>query len=658
MPVSDCKPGYAFADIYTDTPADGYYTYRIPENMNILPGMRVIIDFSGRKMTGYVIAVHDTAPVGFELKDIIGRIDDEPVFDDRLLRLSEYVADSYVSSTGEALAKALPSGESSKSRMVRAGAERTDGHSNNLTLKQKEIYNRIKSSPEKAHLIFGITGSGKTEIYIESARDAVSQGMSVIYLVPEIGLSAQIQQRLYRVFGDTLVLYHSSLTRNQRLLNWKKFYKGRAMVAVGTRSAVFLQCPKLGLIIIDEEHDPSYKEQSTPRYNARRIAFHRSVSENARLILGSATPSVETLHAAENGIIELHRLDERYGEGRLPAIEIVKLNKTGEAISPRLKLFTSRAVQAGMQAVYLLNRRGFAPFVLCGDCGSPVECPNCSIGMNYHRDRGMLCHYCGHSCAFPEKCSKCGSESMQKLGSGTQKIEDLISREFPGFRVFRLDQDSARKKDTVYDLLDMMNGGEVDILLGTQMVSKGFDFHKVTVAGIILADIGLNMPDFRATEKIFSLLMQLSGRTGRGDSKGRVIIQTFNDRHMIFNFLKNHDYWGFYREELKIRKMINYPPFSRLARIVMRGKSEKDVIETADLFAVKLKKNLSGKKTDISLLGPSPAPLMKIGSNYRYHIILKSRKLNDLKELIKNTIASFKARTVFVEVDIDPVDML
>jgi len=322
MTCSDVKPDFAVADIYTDTPVNRHFTYRIPDNMNLLPGMRVVIDFAGRKMTGFVIGVHNNAPEGVELKNIISCIDDEPVFDDRLLKLAQYVADLYISSTGEALAKALPSGESSKSRPGSSKADIISKCCIGLTSKQKEIYETIAVSEKRSHLIFGITGSGKTEIYIEAARDAVKKGKSVIYLVPEIGLSTQIHERLYKVFGDNLILYHSNLTRNQRLANWKKFYKGQAMIVVGTRSAVFLQCPKLGLIIIDEEHDSSYKEQSSPRYNARRIAFHRSVTENAHLILGSATPSVETLYAAENGIIELHTLNERYGESRLPEIKL------------------------------------------------------------------------------------------------------------------------------------------------------------------------------------------------------------------------------------------------------------------------------------------------------------------------------------------------
>jgi len=646
------------AEIYLNTPVDRSFTYRIPENMNILPGMRVIVNFAGREMTGFVSEVHNRFPEGVELKKIVSRIDDEPVFDSRIIRLAEYVSESYLSSVGEALGKALPSGESSRSR-PRSSRIRTIRESGiDLTPGQKEVYENIKSPGSGAHLIFGITGSGKTEVYMTAAIDAVSKGLSVIYLVPEITLSSQIHERLYKVFGENLIVYHSHLTQNQRLANWKKFYKGEAMVAVGTRSAVFLQCPRLGLIIIDEEHDSSYKEQSTPRYNARRIAFFRGETENATLILGSATPSIETLYAAERGKIRLHKLDERYGEGKLPVIEIVKLKSSNEEITPRLKLYTNRAIKNGNQAVYLLNRRGFAPFVLCGDCGSAVECPDCSIGMNFHRGKGMLCHYCGFMAEVPVICAKCGSENILKLGTGTQKIEEIVAKEFPGYRIFRLDQDSARKKDAIYDLLEMMQKREIDILLGTQMISKGFDFHGVTVAGIILADIGLNMPDFRATEKIFSLLIQLSGRSGRGAGEGRVIIQTLNDENPVFGFLKRHDYLGFYREELKIRRLMNYPPFSRLARIVVRGKDEESVSLSADTLAEFMKKTGPEKYPDIMVLGPSPAPLTKIGGNYRYHIILKSGRLKDLTEFIKTAIDSFKSKAVYIEIDIDPVDML
>lgn len=650
--------GYGFAEIAVNTPVNRTFSYRIPEGMNVEPGIRVTVDFNRRKMTGYVLSVHNDTPSGFEAKDIIAVIDNSPIFDRRLTELASYVSDSYISSIGEALGKALPSGESSRQRPRALKKNIVPGNQLSLTDEQQKVYSDIKESGGGAHLIFGITGSGKTEVYINAAVDSISSGRSVIYLVPEITLSSQIFDRLQKVFGEELVLYHSGLTQNQRFANWKKFQSGEAKIAVGTRSSVFLQAPDLGLIIIDEEQDPSYKEQSSPRYNAKRIAYYRAMKEKATLILGSATPSIETMYSAEKGAIRLHRLNERYGGASVPEIEVVKVRGGGDEISPRLKLFTNRAVKSGNQAVYLLNRRGFAPFVLCEDCGTAVECPHCSIGMNYHRDRGLLCHYCGYMSDVPEICGKCGSGAIVKLGSGTQKIEDIIQGEFPGYRIFRLDQDTAKKKDTAFNLIEKMEKREIDILLGTQMVSKGFDFHGVTVAGIILADIGLNMPDFRSTERIFSLLLQLAGRSGRGEDSGRVIIQTLNENNPLYDFLKRQDYTGFYNSELNIRRMLDYPPFSRLARIVFRGKDEGEVSEAALQMSSGIDDIIMADNMQVTKLGPAQAPFVKIGGNYRYHMILKGQRLDELQRLIRKAEALYRSKSVYAEIDIDPVDML
>ncbi len=649
---------FRFAELALNTPVNRTFTYRIPREMQVEPGVRVIADFNRRKMTGYVLSLHNDEPSGFEVKDIISVIDDSPLFDERLTDLVRYVSESYLSSIGEALSKALPSGESVrlKTRPVKRGIN--GSNSITLTEEQQSVYSEIKNNAGGIHLIFGITGSGKTEIYINAALDSIKIGRSVIYLVPEITLSSQIFDRLHKVFGEDLVLYHSGLTLNQRLANWKKFQRGEAKIAVGTRSSVFLQCPDLGLIIIDEEQDSSYKEQSSPRYNAKRIAYYRAIKENALLILGSATPSIETMYSAEKGAIKLHRLNERYGGAKMPEIEVVKVHGRGDEISPRLKLFTSRAVKNGNQAVYLLNRRGFAPFVLCEDCGTAVECPHCSIGMNYHRNKGLLCHYCGYMTDVPETCGKCGSGAIVKLGSGTQKIEDTIQGEFPGYRIFRLDQDTARIKDTASELMEKMEKREIDILVGTQMVSKGFDFHGVTVAGIILADIGLNMPDFRSTERIFSLLLQLAGRSGRGEENGRVIIQTLNETNPIYDYLKKHDYTGFYYSELNIRRMLDYPPFSRLARIVFRGKDETDVSAAASGLSSSIDDIIMTDKMKVTKLGPAQAPFARIGGNYRYHLILKGRRLEELQQLIRKAMELYRSKSVYAEIDIDPVDML
>ena len=646
------------AEVFVNTPVDRSFTYTIPQSMHVTPGMRVKVNFAGRNIAGFVSSLHNNLPDDLALKEIIEVIDSEPIFDDRLIDLARYTADSYLSSAGEALSKALPAGVSALTRKKANKDIVFTGDRINLTPHQQSIYDSILESEKSVHLIFGITGSGKTEIYMKLAVEMISRGKSVIYMVPEIGLSSQIYRRLYEVFGDQLILYHSHLTANERFKNWLSFYRGDARIVIGTRSSVFLQCPDLGLIIADEEQDGSYKEHSTPRYNARRIAFYRSIKDKAILVLGSATPSIETLYAAEKGGIVLHRLESRYGNSVLPEIEIVKMKSGKDEISPRLKLFTRQALQRGMQALYLLNRRGFSPVVMCEECGAVVECPHCSIGMNYHRNGDLLCHYCSYSITKPEKCSKCSSGSIIIIGSGTQRIEENIQKEFPDYRIFRLDQDSAKKKNAVNELIEMMDKGEVDILLGTQMISKGFDFKGIVVSGIIMADIGLNMPDFRASEKIFSLLVQVAGRSGRGEHGGRVVIQTLNENHSIFEFIKKQDYWSFYKSELKLRRALNYPPFSRLARLVARGNDEAKVIEIAEKISDELESLILSENSPVEKLGPAQAPIARISGNYRYHIILKGPTLNDLTGLIKKTVAKIKPGKVYIEIDIDPVEML
>jgi len=647
---------YNFVEVAIASPLKNTFTYRIPEGQNVLPGMRVKVHFKNRIETGYTISLHNNPSDEFEIKPIEEILDEEPIFDERLIELAEYVSSFYLASIGEVLNKALPSGNFSKKKKF------LDSSSHNrrevlLTQKQQKIFEDINSTNSGAHLIFGVTGSGKTEIYIKLAQSCIERGRSVIFLVPEISLSTHIFHRIADVFGDSMILYHSGVSDTQRFENWMKFKKGEAKIAVGTRSAIFLQPPELGLIIIDEEQDYSYKEHSSPRYNARRIAFYRSIKENALLVLGSATPSIETMYAAQKGTIKFHHLKERYGDAILPDVEIVKLD-SGTVISSRLRAYTDKTIKRGNQAVFLLNRRGFAPFVMCRDCGTVFECPNCSIGLNYHKNKGLLCHYCGFSKPLPDTCPECDGLSIVKLGAGTQKIEDLIFREFPDYRVFRLDQDSAKKKGTASLLSNSMRNGEVDILLGTQMVAKGFDFQKVTLAAVLLADIGVNIPDFRANEKIFSMLYQLAGRAGRGSEPGVVIIQTLNENLPIFKFLKEHDYLGFYRWELKIRESLEYPPFSRLARIVLRGKSEETISLCAETLASEFKRIIDEQNLKVQMLGPAQAPLFKVGKNFRYHIILKSKNLKELRELIAEGIKIQLKQTVYLEIDIDPVEML
>jgi primosomal protein N' (replication factor Y) len=651
-----------YCDIQLPVPVEGPFTYSIPDGLNPLPGMRAKVTFGKRSLTGQIVRVHDEAPTKFAAKDILSLVDDEPIFDERLIALARYTALTYVCTMGECLDAALPSAESRGNRLKkRFSAAGLSPLELVLTGEQQLAADAVLSSRDKeirSHLLFGVTGSGKTEVYVKLIHEVVASGKSALFLVPEISLCSQLHERLSRYFGDAVVLYHSGMTPNQRLDSWMRFYSGDAPIAVGTRSAVFMQCPSLGLIIIDEEHDSSYKEHSTPRYSARRIAMRRVRDESALLVLGSATPSVETMFAAENGVFAMHKLVNRYGGATLPSIEIVKVSaKTPDSlVSTQLKLHTKRAIDAGKQAIYLLNRRGFSPMVLCDSCGEKIQCPDCSISLNFHSNGSLICHYCGYSRKVPEVCPSCGHREMVKVGSGTQRMEEVVEQTFHTAKLFRLDQDTSRKKDASYDLVGMMNSGEIDILLGTQMVSKGFDFPNVTVVGVLLADIGMGLPDFRASERIFSLLMQVSGRCGRGDNPGRVIIQTVQEENELLRYVTCHDYEGFYRRELSMRRMLGYPPFSRLARFLIRGKDEKKVGEIADRITAVV--TAAVKDSGAMVLGPAPAPLEKIGGNFRHHIIVKAKNIDVLRVAARAAYDAHRSTEPYLEIDIDPYDML
>lgn len=655
-----------YADVYVGFPVEGSYTYSVPDGIEIKPGIRVRVNFRNRTITAFVHRVHNDKPEVKDIKEIIKIIDPSPIFGNKLIELAEYTAFSYLCNIGEVLATALPSGETPSDRYRhpfhnKAGSTREI----ELNKEQASVYSSIINSfnnNQLFHLIFGITGSGKTEVYIELAKYVISLGRSVIYLVPEITLSSQIFERLYNVFRDDLIVYHSQLTANQRLNSWIKFYNGDVKIAIGTRSAAFLQCPDLGLVIIDEEHDWSYKEHSTPRYHTKRLAYYRCGRENALLVMGSATPSIESLYFAEHGRMTLHLLNCRFGDTMLPEIEIVKINpkKSETLISNKLMVNSKKALAKKNQAIFLLNRRGFSPIVLCGSCGNVLECPHCNISMNMHKSdhaEKLICHYCGYSRNVPDRCSECESGNIITLGAGTQKIENAVIETFNEARIVRLDQDSTRKKTAIFDIIEKMSCGEIDILLGTQMVAKGFDFHNVTIVGVLLADIGLNMPDFRASERIFSLLIQVAGRCGRRNERGKVIIQTLEDDNYIYDFLKNHDYLGFYRHELSVRKLLKYPPFSRMARLLVRGKTEDKVIKTVNKLQKSLENEIRGRNYAITLLGPVAAPFPKISGNYRYHIILKSERVEQIRNLIKSA-GKLSGNDIYLEIDIDPYDIL
>ncbi len=655
-----------FAEVYIAVPIDRAFTYRVPDGMKVRPFDRVRVNFSGRNSTGYVASLRDLHDGSFDpakIKDILEVMDDEPIFDGRLMDLARFISETYICPIGEALGAALPSAMRPSSRH-RAPFPESTLREIKLTAEQEAVFSAVlegRAAGKLLHLVHGVTGSGKTELYITLARRLMEEGLSVIYCVPEISLSSQIYERLHEVFGGGIVVYHSGLTAPQRLHAWTKFYRGDARIAVGTRSSIFLQCPRLGMIVIDEEHDGSYKEHGTPRYNARRVALRRSRAEGALLVLGSATPSMESLYATERGHFALHRLEGRYGGAVLPSIEVVKLRgsrKPGLLLSNSLKVAVKRALDAREQTILLLNRRGFAPVVVCENCGAPETCPHCSISLTLHRGGSLMCHYCNFTKPSKPECPACGAASLLSLGSGTQRMEETVTETFPDVKVFRLDQDSSRKKTAPFELLEKMKDGEIDILLGTQMVAKGFDFPNVSVVGVLLADIGINMPDFRATERTFALLTQVSGRCGRREKPGRVILQALNDEHPIFGFLVNHDYAGFYRYELELRRQLRYPPFSRIARLLVRGADEGRVRETAERLGGALRDGVFKRRASVDVLGPSKAPLAKISNNHRWHIILKTSRMDEARGIIRDARNEVQNRDTYIEIDIDPFDLM
>ncbi len=655
-----------FAEVALKLPLERSFIYRVPADMHLTRFSRVEVNFNGRNMTGLVIRIVDTPPKDLDetkIKRIDSLIDKDPIFDERLFVLAQALSQDYLCSLGEAFAMALPSAKNPSGRHTTPFGKPSCTESV-LTDAQQNIFQSILAHREKGfllHLIYGITGSGKTELYVALAQKLISEGLSIIYCVPEISLSSQIYERLNDVFGNQMVVYHSGLTPPQRLYSWLRFYRGDAKIAVGTRSAIFMQCPRLGMIVIDEEHDASFKEHSTPRYNARRVALIRAKLENSVVLFGSATPSLESLFAAEKGIFILHKLEKRFGKSELPSVEIVDLQSSrsrDRLMSNELLIALKENLMRKEQSILLLNRRGFSPFVMCDNCRHIETCQNCNISLTLHHRTELICHYCGFTRPFTETCSHCGENALQKVGSGTQRIEDILPGMLPGIRVFRLDQDSGKKKGTPYELLEKMRDGSIDVLLGTQMVAKGYDFPNVSLVGVLMADIGLHIPDFRATERIFSLLIQVSGRSGRREKPGRVIVQTLDDTHPFFQFLTRHDYMGFYRHELEIRKQLRYPPFTRIARLLARGKEEIKVSNATKHIADALREEIYKRGYSIEILGPSPAPLSKISNNFRWHLLLKTTEMEHAREIIRTCRNMPPVSDVYLEIDIDPYDLM
>jgi len=526
------------------------------------------------------------------------------------------------------------------------------------------IIQNIDQEKFNTSLLYGITGSGKTEVYIEVIKHAIKQNKTALMLVPEIALTPQMVSRFYGVFGNKIAVLHSHLNDREKWQQWRDIRSGRKVIVIGARSAIFAPLKNIGVLIVDEEHVNSYKQESNPRYNARDMAVLRAKINNAVCILGSATPSLESWFNVENKKFQLVELKNRPLSFELPEIEIVDLRKS-ELSHPNLsaKLLNSieKRLEQKEQVLLLHNRRGYSSFVQCVSCGKMFECPQCDVSMNYHSSGEVLkCHYCGFSINLPRKCDDCGGYIFSFGVPGTQQLEKQLKIIFPQARILRMDSDTARKKDSYNSMFEKMRNGGVDILLGTQMIAKGLDFENVTLVGVILADLGLNIPDFRAGEITFQLLTQVAGRSGRGEKPGEVLIQTYNPDHYAISKALKQDYIGFSEKELSLREKLGYPPYRKLARILFTSLNE-NLLKKEMLKIHKLRQNLNKIYSDKQLiaLGPVEAPFVKLQKKYRHHIILKTDSIKTMSEIVNYLKANILLRsTVKYSIDIDPLNLL
>ena len=533
-----------------------------------------------------------------------------------------------------------------------------------LTVHQRRALEQILDSLSplrfSSFLLHGVTGSGKTLVYIRAVDRVLRDGLGALILVPEISLTPQTVRRFRSHFGNRVAVIHSALSESERYDAWRDVREGRRTVVIGARSAVFAPISNLGLIVVDEEHESAYKQSDpAPRYNARDVAVMRAKMENIPIVLGSATPALESFHNVDTEKFHLLPLPERIDSRPLPEVTLVDMRKESGLFSGLLREKLKDRLKKEERIILLQNRRGYAPFVQCLDCGGSVQCPNCRVTLTYHaQGRRMVCHYCAFDTPAPSACSACEGTNLKLLGVGTQRVEEALNEQFPGIRLLRMDVDTTRRKGAHDRILESFRKGQADVLLGTQMVAKGLDFPGVTLVGVISADTGIHLPDFRAGERTFQLLTQVSGRAGRGHAPGEVVIQTYLPDGEALRCARKHDFQRFAEYELEGRRRVLYPPFGRMALLLFKGKHEHDVARTAGLCAEALR---AMAMPHVDVMGPAQAPLARIRRSFRWQVVLKtpsSRNLNVLARRAMREYGRNRRAAVTLDVDIDPVSML
>lgn len=647
-----------YIEVLFNLPLDGPFTYLIEEDSPADIGFRIEAMFGRRKLIGFVIKRKIEKPEGkFTIKPIRRVVDKVPLFGQSQVDLAYWMSATYFCTPGEALSAMLPGGKRESAAPALAGFDLPGPQEIILSEEQKDAVEGILTRDEGDVYLYGITGSGKTEVFLSAAEAVLNRGQGCIYLVPEIALTRQLVAEVEARFGEGAAILHSRLTPSQRYAQWMRILKGETRFVIGARSGVFAPVQNLGLIVIDEEHENSYKSDATPRYHARQVAMRRGRVENARIVMGSATPSLEAYHLADAGHLSRHKLTKRLSGGALPEVKIIDMKKETGVISKTLAADIRRVEEKGGQSILFLNRRGFSTFFHCNSCGYEMICRNCSVGLTYHKHKHrMVCHYCGFSQTPVEICPECKSLDVGYAGFGTEAVEEEVKKLFPDIPTTRMDTDSVSAKGSLEEKLAEFRSGKTRLLLGTQMVAKGLNFPGVKLVGIVLADTGLHLPDFRAAERSFALMHQVAGRAGRYTEDGEVIIQTYRPEHPAIIAASKGDLEGFYGQELAVRKSLGFPPYARLFRITLRGKDPERVRGGLELFA----KGLEDLKDDcFDVLGPAECPLSVIAGNYRHHLLIRTTSVPRTRALLKGLIGRWTPPPgIYVEVDADPVNLL
>ncbi|MBI4227225.1 MAG: primosomal protein N' [Candidatus Omnitrophica bacterium] len=663
-----------YAEVALDMPMAHALSYRIPSSLQgrVAAGQRVLVPLRGASTIGCVVRLTATSRIR-GIKPIRQLIDDQPIVSADLLQLSEWIARTYCASHGEALFAMLPGplrrGRRPPPAVAAEGAEMSRASPSEprvpplaLTAQQTAAVQRLRETltagRHEVFLLHGVTGSGKTEVYLHAIQQLLAQGGDSIVLVPEIALTPQTLERFTSRFGAAQVaVLHSHLRTSQRLAEWSRIAHGLAHVVIGARSALFAPVRQLGLIVLDEEQENTYKQEDTPRYHAREAAIERARLAGAAVILGSATPSLEAYSRAQEGRYTLLTLTERIDRQPMPVVELVDLRRLPSrggrpVLSPPLETALEHTLADRQQAILFLNRRGFSTFIQCRGCGTVARCPRCQVSLTFHQAANQLvCHHCRHCEPVPNICPSCRGRYVRFRGTGTQRVENELARRFPAARIARMDTDTMRPRDSHEIVLTRFRRREVDILVGTQMVAKGHDFPQVTLIGVVNADTALHLPDFRAAERTFDLLTQVAGRAGRGTLPGRVIVQTALADHPAIVHASHHDYDGFYREELRHRRALKLPPVAALAQLTIRARVEDHARTAADMLLRQLQ---AVRRPAAILLGPSPSPLYRLRGQYRWQIMLSARTLEQLLARLAPVRALRRIGRARLTIDVDP----